>query len=168
MMEPMDTEIDDRIFEGLDLEEPSPRTDATVLAFAVDRLIERRLDGEWRSARRQCRSLLGRSLLAHAGIAAAIILGLFLTLGERGGPGRIEAPAPAVAATPLEAIAELRSELDQIGEMSELIPEDRLEERVEIGERLRLCLQDLETLELRLRSIEQGSLEIPERKEARI
>jgi hypothetical protein len=176
MMGPKDLEVDEPIFEGLALEEPSARTDEAILAFAGERLVERRRDEERRSTRRRCRSLLGRSLLVHAGIAAAIVIGLFLALRERGGPAGNEAAAsaPRRAATaplevgPLDEIAELRSELDEIGEMSELIPEDRREERVEIGERVRLCLKDLEDLELRLRSIEQGSLDSPERKEARI
>jgi len=159
-------DVDERIFEGLDLEEPSERADAAIAAMARDGLA----GGRTRAVRR------GWDLAAHGALAACIVMALFILLpADREPAGTVRAPLPGVAAAPAAAagpslrdLEELRSDLAEIGEMAELIPQDQVAAREEISSRLRGCLDDLDRLALELGGFDQSYRPEPERKEMRI
>ena len=125
------------LFKGIELEEPSRPVDEEILAFARTRLHVRTRD-----------SRLRRAVLAHACLGAALVMALFLLLGEKGTSSPKESIKTALE--PQEALLEIdhmRTELDQIGEMAELIPIGQGEVRKTLEEKIRLCLMDLNDLE---------------------
>lgn len=135
------------LFEGLEPEEPSARVDEAILAFARARL---------RSGRRRRRMLV----FLRAALAASLLAGAALALRSWVGPapeagdrltarGAIPAEAGSIP-EPFAEIAELKAEVSAIGEMAELISEDRREEREEISARVRECLASLEELERKI------------------
>lgn len=91
---------------------------------------------------------------------AALAPALCLLWPQNLGPGE-EGSWNVAQAASLEDIEELRSDLDQIKEMAELIPPERRMDQETIEARIRACLDDLEKLELKLRSLTESSL-LPE------
>jgi hypothetical protein len=140
------------IFEGIELEEPSGRVDEAILARAGKRL----------------RAPARGHFPVRLALAAGLLVGL-LVLWSRNGPpvGPAETGA-ASAPAPLEELQELLVELDQINEMSELIPKEKQVERDAIVEKIKVCLATLSALEEKLLRFEQGSLNEGSRKEAKI
>jgi len=140
----------DELFRSLSLEEPSPPVDQKIFGFMKSTLARRRRAwlGHFASA---------ASLGAAAAAAAALV---FFWPGGLFGPGTDSAGSVAEAA-PLEAIEELRGDLDQIQEMAELIPADRQTDQALISDRIRACLAEIEKLELELRAPLSSPLAVP-------
>ncbi len=128
--------------EEVSLEEPSPHVDRIVRSFARTRL--RDIRGHWR--RVTCLRLLS---------AAAILLvvtGLIMTERyiHRSKPEPLSVAVEASHEQVVDldrAVEQLRTDIEQIEEMSALIPDERDKEREEITMRVRACLADLEKLE---------------------
>lgn len=129
--------------------EPSPNVDRLVLSFA-------------RVRQREIHAKRRRVVWTRAGMVAAgllFLIGLFWAGGlpPRSPETRGIAVAP-LAGSPVEtrtpaleqAVGELRRDIEEIGEMSDLIPAEREAQRQEILERVRACLADIEELEERL------------------
>jgi len=169
---------DQRLFEGLELEEPSAQVDEAILAFASSSRSTRgtsisprgdatsppssapagRKNGATlRDAEKPQNRFTPLVLLAAA---VALAPALILLWPQNLGPGE-EGSWNVAQAASLEDIEELRSDLDQIKEMAELIPPERRVDQETIEVRIRACLEDLERLELKLRSLTESSL-LPE------
>ena len=144
---------DDRLFEGLELEEPSAEADARVLELARSLPVRLR-----RPEASRLRAPL--TLLAAAAVLSPLLV-LFWPL-DRWGSG----PESGVAeATSLKDLEDIRSDLDQIKEMAELISPEREAEQEKIDARVEQCLLELERLEVRIKSIlESSSLFVDHRK----
>jgi hypothetical protein len=142
------TENDElEIFAGAELVEPSPRVDAAVLAAARSR-----------RGRGRRRAALALTSLAAVAVAAAVVTGIALRSGLDGEPPTPGGPPAALAIAPHvgdvedveSAIDRLRLEVEQIGEMAELVAEERPDEREAIGLRVRECLALIEILEIEI------------------
>ncbi|MGQ9592112.1 MAG: hypothetical protein ACUVYA_17670 [Planctomycetota bacterium] len=137
------------VFEGLEPAEPSARADEAILRFARARL---------RFARRRRRLALCSRVALVASLLAAVALGLRSRIGPapRAGDGLgTAASGDAISVfDPLEEIAELKAEVSAIGEMAELIPHDRRDEREQIASRVKECLASIEQLERRIGSVD--------------
>jgi hypothetical protein len=136
----------DELFQGLSLEEPSASVDRRIFGFVKSALARRR---------RAWLAHLGSAAALGAAAAAAAAL-VFFWPGGLFGPHHDSAGSVAEAA-PLEAIEELRGDLDQIQEMSELIPPDRQTDQALISDKIRACLAELEKLEVELRTVSVSS-----------
>ncbi len=146
------------LFEGVELEEPSRAVDEAILALAGERL------------RTSVRGKPGarRRAWAHLGLAAGLAIGLLFLWPASRPPPSLRGAGSETARAPIEEIRELRMEIDQINEMSELIPPEKEAEREAIVEKIKFCLADLDALEERLLRFDQGSLEGVRKKEAKI
>lgn len=141
------------LFEGLEPAEPSAHADGAILRFARARL---------RFARRRRRL----AVCSRAALAASLLAAVALGLRSRIGPAPRAGDAPGVAASgealsvfdPLEEIAELKAEVSAIGEMAELIPHDRRDEREQIAARVKECLASIEELERKVGRVDTSFL----------
>jgi hypothetical protein len=129
-------------------------------AAPPDRVGARLLEAERRlTVARHVRRRRFRRGLAAA--AAAVCLGLYvMTRSPEGGgppPPEVAVTVPAVDVEAIEqeialrALGTLRSELRQIDEIREIIPEGKGEQRQKIAAKLDDCLRRLERLEQRVR-----------------
>jgi hypothetical protein len=134
------------LFAGIELAEPSAELDSRLLAAAGSFLVRR--------SRRRAAARFAL-LAAAAGLVMAVLL---LRASPRSATGELEARGESPS---LETLAEIRVDLDQIGEMADLIPPGRDAEREMIALRVRACLADLDRLELQVKSVSESSL-LPE------
>lgn len=153
-----DSHSDVDLFEGLELVDPGGVVKERVLTSAALELASRR-----RTRRRKW--------LAGAGLAAGAILAVVLSLGSPelgwgpvrpGGrgvatPPRRENPAVPPVSGVRTALDELRSDLEEIDEMTELIDPKRKEEKQAILRRVQACLADLANLESLVHNVGESS-----------
>ena len=134
-------EIDVAFLEGLEPAAPSAEADHAVLAIA-EACLRRGPGGSRRPA-----APWGWTALA-LGVAAILLLSAVVVL-HRGGM-RPEAGKADLVTAGRQALSEMRTEIEEINEMTDLIPPDRSDERQVIAERIKVCLLDLQELEARI------------------
>ncbi|MBI4583441.1 MAG: hypothetical protein HY717_05395 [Planctomycetes bacterium] len=147
-----------QVLTALELEEPSPRSDQSILEGARA--------GAAKTVRRRSWGLATRVAVAAATVLLAPAF--FLLLAPRLPPPETTARAVKVRSEKeiRLAISGLRADLEEIHEMTDLIEPERLGDRDTILARVRACLEDLDQLERKMVTGSESSMIFnPERKE---